>query len=268
MKTYEISAIQPTRPTAARVGDMLGAIQQLCLAEIRPAPENCALYRPAIPDDPELQRLADSIREHGVIEPLVLTLDGWILSGHRPHSAALLAALEVVPCRVVNLRKADDPDRFLHLLREFNRHRDKSPDEILREEVVGASREAAYASLIAHREKKSRVRLKGIDIRGSKVRSEISEAKGPFLQAIIGVLRERRDFLPLSVRQVHYALLNDPPLKHASKPDSTYKNDLQSYKALDDLLTRARLAGNIGMDAIADETRPFVSWSLNNSVAD
>ena len=100
------------------------------------------------------------------------------------------------------------------------------------------------------------------------MRSEISEAKGPFLQAIIGVLRERRDFLPLSVRQVHYALLNDPPLKHASKPDSTYKNDLQSYKALDDLLTRARLAGNIGMDAIADETRPFVSWSLNNSVAD
>lgn len=67
-------------------------------------------------------------------------------------------------------------------------------------------------------------------------------------------------------RQIHYGLLNNPPLKHASKPDSTYGNDLASYKSLVDLLTRARLDGTIPFDAITDETRPVDVWSVHDSV--
>ena len=203
-----------------------------------------------------------------MIDPLVVTTDNWILSGHRRHAAAGLAGLEVVPCRIVALSKAKEPDRFLKLLREFNRQRDKTVDEILREEIVSTNPEAAYASLIEHREKKSRVRLKGIEIRGSKARCEISPAKVPFLNAILAVIEMLAEFLPLSVRQIHYPLLNKPPLKHASKPDSVYQNDRQSYQSLDELVTRARLSELIRMDAIADETRPFVSWNVFNSVAD
>ena len=33
------------------------------------------------------------------------------------------------------------------------------------------------------------------------------------LDAIQHVLEERQDFLPLSVRAIHYALLNAPPLR-------------------------------------------------------
>jgi hypothetical protein len=37
-------------------------------------------------------------------------------------------------------------------------------------------------------------------------------------------------YWPLTVRQVHYLLLNDPPLRHDKKPGSVYVNDKASYK--------------------------------------
>jgi len=103
---------------------------------IRPSPENEKLYRPVDPDDPEVKALADSIREHGVQEPLVVTRDCWIISGHRRYVAARLAGLQRVPCRVHPIRREDHPDQFIRLLREFNRQRVKSLNEKVREEVV------------------------------------------------------------------------------------------------------------------------------------
>ena len=47
------------------------------------------------------------------------------------------------------------------------------------------------------------------------------------------------DFCPLSDRSMHYALLNDPPVRHAGKPESVYGNDRASYHDLTDLLSRA-----------------------------
>ncbi|WP_166830671.1 hypothetical protein [Thalassoroseus pseudoceratinae] len=61
-------------------------------------------------------------------------------------------------------------------------------------------------------------------------------------------------------------LLNDPPLKHASKPDSVYKNDHASYRATVDLVVRARLTGEIPMNAIGDETRPVINWKVDNEI--
>jgi hypothetical protein len=102
-----------------------------------------------------------------------------------------------------------------------------------------------------------------IIITGEKKRAGISKAKWPFLDACQAVLNDRRDFWPLSVRQVHYALLNDPPLIHAGKPDSLYANDKKSYQAVIDILTRGRLAGHISWGAIDDTTRTVVCWSVH-----
>jgi hypothetical protein len=101
-----------------------------------------------------------------------------------------------------------------------------------------------------------------LTIVGVKRRCEISSAKAPFLNAILRVLIERKDFLPFSARALHYGLLNCPPLRHASKPDSTYTNDTPSYNALVELLTRARLVGIVPMEAISDETRPVTTWNV------
>ncbi len=84
-----------------------------------------------------------------------------------------------------------------------------------------------------------------------------SNAKQPFLEAILRVLEDQRKYWPLSDRQIHYRLLGEnAPLTHASKPNSRYVNDKASYRALTDLLTRGRIAGLIPWNAIEDSTRP------------
>lgn len=235
-------------------------IRQVSISKVRPSPENDQLYKPVRETDPEIVELAKSIRIHGVIEPLVITLDHFILSGHRRFVAAKVAGLDSLPCRVEEFRRTDDPDQFLVLLREYNRQREKSFDEKLREETVTINPEQAYQSLIEQRKEQADIDVETIVIGTVKHRAKISEAKRDFLDAVLIVLKEYREFWPLSDRQIHYPLLNDPPLRHASKPDSVYRNDRQSYKSLVDLLTRARLVGLIPMSAIQDETRPVVTW--------
>lgn len=238
-------------------------IAERAVDDIRPSPENDRLYRPVDRDDPEIVALAESIAEHGVREPLVATLDDWIVSGHRRHAAARLAGMKTVPCRIEPIRRSDDIDHFVRLLREYNRQRDKTADEKLREELVSANPDEAYEALLAHRRQQAQVATPSLEIVGQMKRSEITDAKLPMLGAILRVLDQRREFWPLSDRQIHYALLNDPPLRHARKPESTYANDKQSYKSLTELLTRARLAGYVPMEAIADETRPVVTWDVH-----
>jgi ParB-like chromosome segregation protein Spo0J len=240
------------------------SIRQRYLYELQPSPENDQLYRPASPDDPEIQALAASIKEHGVKEPLVITLDDYILSGHRRYTAAILAERVTVPCRVEKVRRGD-PD-YLLLLREYNRQRVKRLDEVVREELVSVDPEEAHRLLVEHREQKAALHVKTVEIEGHKHRAKITAAKGPFLDAILAILNRNRKFWPLTDRHIHYQLLNDPPLKHASKPDSRYANDLASYKATCELVTRARLTGDISWDAIHDPTRPVTIWDLHESV--
>jgi len=242
------------------------SILHLPVDDVWPSPENSQLYRRIDPDDPEIAALADSIAEHGVQTPLVVTEDGWIISGHRRHAAARLADLELVPCRVEPFVKDDDPDRFLRLLRECNRQRVKTFDEKLREEIVSINPDDAYTALTEYRQQKAAVQVETIPLRKRTRRAAISSAKQPLLDAVQQVLDDRRDFWPLSDRQIHYALLNDPPLKHASKPDSGYANDQESYHALINLLTRARLERKIPFEAIGDETRPVVTWRVHPDV--
>jgi hypothetical protein len=245
-------------------------IQRIPLDQIHPSPENDQLYQPVDPNDPEVQALADSIREYGVREPLVITRDGFILSGHRRFAAARLAGLDVVPCRVEPLARDDDADQFVRLLREYNRQRVKTLAEQLREEVVSMNPEAAHIELLRHRIQKSDLSGFGdgtaIDPGDRRGRCGISNAKFPMLQTVLRVLEDRQKFWPLSDRSIHYALLNAPPLRHASKPESTYANDRASYQDLTDLLTRARLAGLIPWSAIGDETRPVLLWQADSTV--
>jgi hypothetical protein len=230
------------------------------LWDIHPSPENDKLYKPIDPTDAEFLAFVEQVRVNGITDPLIITSDGYICSGHRRDAAAKAIGLKFVPCRTANICH-DDP-RFLRFLRDCNRQRVKSLDEILREEVVSADPAEAHRLLIKHRRESARVDVDSIVIREQKRRSEISSAKEPFLIAIEKVLEDRRDYWPLSDRQIHYPLLNDPPLIHANKPESTYRNDLKSYKALCELLTRARLSGRIPFCAIADPTRPVTTWSV------
>jgi len=229
---------------------------------IQPSPENERLYRPVLPSDPEIRDLAKSILEHGIREPIVITTDYYIISGHRRFVAAKLAGLTSVPCRTENINRAEDPDRFLVLLREYNRQREKNFGEKLRETVVDCNKEEAYAALVEYRKIKAKVNMEGMSVVGSTNRCVISKAKIPFLNSVVDIINSLKKYWPLSDRQIHYQLLNRPPLVHSSKPYSVYRNNPKSYKALTDLLTRARLQGFISWNAINDPTRPIVTWNI------
>jgi len=253
-----MEAKSPTRGLRARKpsGQVRKAIDQ-----IHPSPENDALYRPVRPDDPEIEALAQSIREHGLKEPIVITQDDWILSGHRRRCAARLAGLSVVPVRVEPIRREDNIERFTLLLREFNRQREKSFDEKLREEIVSANPDEAYDALISEREDAARVPVAPMEMRKRR-RSEITDVKQQMLDAVLRVLEELSEYLPVSERSVHYNLLSDPPLRNTAS-GLKYINDKRSSKDLSDLITRARAAGIISWDDISDDTRPSIKWRVH-----
>jgi ParB/Sulfiredoxin domain len=56
--------------------------------QIWPSPENALLYHPVTPDDEATIAMADSIRANGILEPIVISADNYIISGHRRECAA------------------------------------------------------------------------------------------------------------------------------------------------------------------------------------
>jgi hypothetical protein len=242
-----------------------GHVRILPRSKLKPSPENEQLYRPVNPDDPAVLELADSIRVNGFKGSLVISRDNFILSGHRRYVAAGLAGLDELPCTVDDIYRTLRPrfpftvnPEFVRRLETYNRQREKTLDEMMREAVVKADPEDAHRVLSEHRQTRAGFDSSNtIELRGFKRRAEISPAKIPFVTAVINILESLKAYLPLSVRHVHYELLNDPPLRHASKKNSTYSNDKQSYKDLTDLVTRMRLDRYIPFDWISDETRPI-----------
>jgi hypothetical protein len=158
-----------------------------------------------------------------------------------------------------------DPE-FETLLVEYNRQRVKGFDEVVREQVITCNPGDAHRALVEHRKAVADVTGEFIALEGVKRRKAISGAKWPMLLSVKRIIEEQREYWPLSDRSIHYDLLNDPPLRHASKPESRYQNDRRSYKDLCDLLTRARLASEIPFRAIADPTRTVCNWRVDDQV--
>jgi hypothetical protein len=272
----QVNAIRnvTANPAVATPGSLepeLDQVQVRSLSAIRPAPENDDVYNAVAWDDPEIAELAKSIKEHGLQDPILVSRDGFIISGHRRRMAALLAGLDHVQVRLHPISRTDNRAEFLKLLVAMNSQRIKSTTELLHESTIKIDPRVAHEQIVNERKEKQNQRnidhLSVIDPFSDGRRCKITKAKLPLLDAIRRVLNEQRDYWPLSARQVHYRLLGaNAPLLHASKP-GRYVNDLKSYKALTDILTRGRIAGFIPWDATDDETRPIDLNAAFNSPA-
>ncbi len=238
--------------------------------EIRPAEENRLLYDDFTPNANEDDRkLYFSIKENGIREPLHVSADRVILSGHRRYAAATWLGLETLPCIVAdNVVYGDlSKDERINLLAVYNKQRDKSYAEKLREALQDVDPDDAYQNLLVDRKKRRQVALAdNIDLGNKKKRARITTIG--FLTAAQKVIESQRAFWPVNDRRIHYLLLNDPPLRHDKKPGSTYQNNENCYKALTNLLTRARLTGDIPHEAIDDETRPIRVLATYQNPAD
>jgi hypothetical protein len=229
------------------------------IAAIQVAPENDLLYDRfgiANSDDADL---AISIREKGIQEPLTLSNDQFLLSGHRRLAAAKYLGLQEVPCRLVEVdfHHMTTTER-LEVLRLYNQQREKSPGERIKEKLLDIDPKDAHQEL--KRRRIDVLLLKGAtdaNVKMGPVKKRASITTLQFLAKAQEVIQENREYWPLTVRRVHYLLLNDPPLRHDKKSDSVYLNDKASYKALTNLLIRARLRKDMPMASIEDTTRPI-----------
>jgi len=94
----------PTAPSAPVVPASEAAVRRLSISQIHPSPLQ---PRKDFPPD-SLQELADSIREHGIVQPLIVrpAADGFeLIAGERRWRAAQLAGLMEAP---VVVRQASD----------------------------------------------------------------------------------------------------------------------------------------------------------------
>lgn len=97
-------------------------------ATLRPHEENVRIYG----DDADAG-LIESVRQKGVLNPILITTDGTIISGHRRWRAAQVADLGAVP---VSVYGSTDPLDILEALVESNRQRAKTNEQIGREASV------------------------------------------------------------------------------------------------------------------------------------
>ena len=239
---------------------------------LKPSPENREIYRDP-DDDPDIGKLAKSIKKNGC-DPLVITADNSIVSGHRRHAALILNEQQFVECQVLpHPRSHWTHDEYLQLLREYNHQRNKTVAEQVREEIIDIDPKAAHAALrTQRRDSLFAPELNGIEIvkiEGRKRRYNISEDKADHVRFIEEIVfKSRRKYWPLSVRGVHYPLLNYNFIRgyywpkrnepgHGHRRELRYTNDQGSYDATSDLITRLRLNGEIPWEAFDDPTRPL-----------
>lgn len=114
-------------PAGIEAEDRKGAVASIRLERIVPNPR-----QPRAPIDPhELKELTGSIREHGVLQPLIISPanaagDHTLIAGERRLRAARLAGLEEVP---VIVREADDRQLLAWALIENLQRQDLNPLE-------------------------------------------------------------------------------------------------------------------------------------------
>jgi hypothetical protein len=234
-----------------------GQVETRGVREIFSAPENEIVYHRIDPRAAENIALTESVREHGVLDPIRISRDGFIVSGHRRYSAAVALGLGAVPVIVEDLLHADP--QFMVRLIESYRQRHKSFDESAREQMAIAAAGNSITELQQFRVEQARISVPTLALGYEKHRARVSRAKAAFVDAIRGTLRDLGPFLPVSLRQVHYNLLNRPQFPAvAGRP---YCNNRASYQALSGLLTQLRVSGAVNPACIIDETRPVNLWN-------
>ena len=241
-------------------------LHEVCTSAVAPARLNEQLYDPVDESEPSFLALVESIREHGILESLVVSDDGYILSGHRRHAAAKYLELQRIPVRIRHdVSHARDQDKFLRLLASYNRQRVKTTSEQLHEEV------ALMGGASCSRVRRHRRDMAAVDdgaameLRGRRRRSTIRD-KLQFREAILRVVDEEKDNWPLSDRTVFYRLLNIKGLVRNDRTGLPYENTASCYDDVTNMLTRLRLDGSVAFEAITDETRPVVVWDTHRCV--
>lgn len=194
---------------------MVDGIVRVRLATLKPHPLNSQIYDGRPVDD-----LVASIAEHGLLEPLVVTPDRTVLSGHRRLRALRVLGVRTAPARVQRFE-----DEAVALV-EFNRSRRRRWSELYRElqvllprlqavaaerRVDGARRGAASrhglpVTTVGHRHGRARVyeeigRISGLGRESARKLLRVFEAIGE--GAVPGAVGRRLDEGEISLSRAY-----------------------------------------------------------------
>ena len=240
-------------------------IRRVHFMDLQPSPENRQLYKDRTSSHLDHERMIASIESKGgVQEPLIVSADAYIISGHFRHDCSPKAGYDELPIIVKDLRRWEHTsDEWLTILREHNVGRETTFDERVREKIVDLNPDETMRAVVDDQVKRSKLKTKTVDIPDEiKVRARITSQTRDFADAIIGILTGvLKDVLPVNERAIHYRLL--PPLNvrtSRGKRGFIYDNNEKSVSALSRMLTRLRLCGEVPWEWISDETRPVGTW--------
>ena len=218
-------------------------------SEIKTPLINDSLYQ--APSEDRLISLANDIKVNGLINPIRVSKDLFIYDGNTRLKALKILGYNEIEV-IVNEDLLSDSEDFIRLLVSANNQRVKTDKELLQEIQI---------SISPMEYEKRRMVINGdfvnLDsIEGSlKANREISDIKDDLTKAIIEILIEYKEYRPLTVRAIHYILLDKNVLTNTKKKDSVYKNDRSSYSGLSNLLTKLRINKTIKYEWIRDDGR-------------
>jgi len=210
---------------------------------------NDAIYQ--APTEDRLISLSNDIRINGLINPIRVSKDLFIYDGNTRFKAIKLLGYDEIEV-IINEDLLSNTEEFSRLIISANNQRVKSSKDLLREIQV---------SINPLEYEKRKLILNGdfVDldsITGSlKADRNISSIKDDLIKSIIDIIVDYQEYLPLTVRAIHYILLDKNVLTNNKKKDSVYKNDRSSYSGLSNLLTKLRINKIIKYEWIRDDGR-------------
>ena len=101
-------------------------IENIPIDELSPHPDNLRIYG----ENPYVWNLVTSIKEHGLLRPIVIDQDKRIIDGVRRWTASMNLELETVPCET---REFEDKDSAISAILNYNIYRHKTPRQIFNE---------------------------------------------------------------------------------------------------------------------------------------
>ena len=266
-----IPSSDPSRQLATTDLERPGQILNLSICEIHETPENWTIYRKPDAADNAWQDLCSSVRRDGVQQPLLVSRDKFIISGHRRFMAAFLAVVgpngrePMVPCIVRNdiiMANLPPEDRVALLIENNTGIRVKSDTEAFLEAAATVDPEAAIRKAEARKARVfNKVKKSGmteVESVGDLRRTDPSGERSAMLKAVLEIIAEKQEngYLPTSGRHIHYSLLAKKVCTSTRSNGYVYGTRPGSAALLSKLLTDARSAGLIDADSIDDATRP------------
>jgi len=132
---------------------------------LHPHPLSVQIYRDGATDE-----LRDSIKAKGIYEPLLITWDNTVVSGHRRLACALELGLEAVPVTDTGLT---DPLDIEEAVIEANRYREKTTEQKAREFIHLLVIETKRA-----KDRQAAAQMNGKDQQGEPVRKQQRDGFG------------------------------------------------------------------------------------------